>query len=159
MFTWTRLNVRITCLSCSNITEDTPHSDVTIIIELDVTSSGEKISVRCKTMKRPIHWNLTLIQKVFITLDLTSQITLCFHYKYQPANETTRNAQIQGVGKMEFLCYKSTWNWTKMPESPGSVHRNSMWIKIQHMQQCADIYSLQNYSTCFGCHSTHHQEY
>jgi len=23
----------------------------------------------------------------------------------------------------------------------------------------ADIYSLQNYSTCFGRHSTHHQEY
>jgi len=27
------------------------------------------------------------------------------------------------------------------------------------MQQYADIYSLQNYSTCFGCHSTHHQEF
>jgi len=27
------------------------------------------------------------------------------------------------------------------------------------MQQYADIYSLQNYSTCFRCHSTHHQEY
>jgi len=27
------------------------------------------------------------------------------------------------------------------------------------MQQYADIYSLQNYSTCFGCHSTHHHEY
>ena len=27
------------------------------------------------------------------------------------------------------------------------------------MQQYADIYLLQNYSTCFGCHSTHHQEY
>ena len=27
------------------------------------------------------------------------------------------------------------------------------------MQQYADIYSLQNYSTCFECHSTHHQEY
>ena len=27
------------------------------------------------------------------------------------------------------------------------------------MQQYAYIYSLQNYSTCFGCHSTHHQEY
>ena len=25
------------------------------------------------------------------------------------------------------------------------------------MQQYADIYSLQNYSTCFGCHNTHHQ--
>ena len=38
--------------------------------------------------------------------------------------------------------------------------RNSlMSIKIQQMQQYADIYSLQSYSTCFGCHSTHHQEY
>ena len=27
------------------------------------------------------------------------------------------------------------------------------------MQQYADIYSMQNYSTCFGCHTTHHQEY
>jgi len=27
------------------------------------------------------------------------------------------------------------------------------------MQEDADIYSLQSYSTCFGCHSTHHQEY
>ena len=35
----------------------------------------------------------------------------------------------------------------------------SMRIKIQHMQQYADIYSLQNYSTCFGYYSTHHQEY
>jgi len=26
------------------------------------------------------------------------------------------------------------------------------------MQQCADIYLLQSHSTCFGCHSTHHQE-
>jgi len=27
------------------------------------------------------------------------------------------------------------------------------------MQQYADIYLLQNYTTYFGCHSTHHQEY
>ena len=27
------------------------------------------------------------------------------------------------------------------------------------MQQYADIYLLQRYSTCFGCHSTHHQEH
>jgi len=27
------------------------------------------------------------------------------------------------------------------------------------MQQCADIYLLQNHSTCFGCYSTHHQEH
>jgi hypothetical protein len=25
--------------------------------------------------------------------------------------------------------------------------------------QYADIYLLQSHSTCFGCHSTHHQEY
>jgi len=35
----------------------------------------------------------------------------------------------------------------------------SMWIKLRQMQQYADIYSLQKYSTCFGCHSTHHQDY
>ena len=27
------------------------------------------------------------------------------------------------------------------------------------MQQYADVYSLHSHSTCFGCHSTHHQEY
>jgi len=27
------------------------------------------------------------------------------------------------------------------------------------MQQYADIYLLQSHSTCFGHHSTHHQEY
>ena len=27
------------------------------------------------------------------------------------------------------------------------------------MQQYADIYLLQNLSTCFGCDRTHHQEY
>ena len=27
------------------------------------------------------------------------------------------------------------------------------------MQQYAGIYLLQYYSTCFGCHRTHHQEY
>jgi len=27
------------------------------------------------------------------------------------------------------------------------------------MQQYADIHLLQSHSTCFGCHSTHHQEY
>ena len=32
-------------------------------------------------------------------------------------------------------------------------------IKIRQMQQYARIYLLQNYSICFGCHSTHHQEY
>jgi len=27
------------------------------------------------------------------------------------------------------------------------------------MQQYADIYLLQSHSTCFGCHSTQHQEH
>jgi len=36
---------------------------------------------------------------------------------------------------------------------------NFMLIKVQQTQQYADIYSLQNYSTCFGCHNTHHHEY
>ena len=37
---------------------------------------------------------------------------------------------------------------------------SSMLIKRSNlMQQYADIYSLHSHSTCFGCHSTHHQEY
>ena len=40
----------------------------------------------------------------------------------------------------------------------GSLHHESMLIKRSNlMQQCADIYLLQSHSTCFGCHSTHHQ--
>ena len=31
--------------------------------------------------------------------------------------------------------------------------------RSNQIQQYADIYSLQCLSTCFGCHSTHHQEY
>jgi len=38
-------------------------------------------------------------------------------------------------------------------------HRSWMWRKIQHMQQYADIYLMQNYSTCFRRHSSHQQEY
>jgi len=39
------------------------------------------------------------------------------------------------------------------------VHRNSMLMKSNKMQQCADIYLLLNHFTCFGCPSHHHQEY
>ena len=33
----------------------------------------------------------------------------------------------------------------------GSVHRNSILIRSNKMQQYAGVYLLQNYSTCFGC--------
>jgi hypothetical protein len=33
----------------------------------------------------------------------------------------------------------------------GSVHRDSILIRSNEMQQYAGIYLLQNYSTCFGC--------
>ena len=35
----------------------------------------------------------------------------------------------------------------------GSVHRDSILIRSNKMQQYADIYLLQIYSTCFGCPS------
>jgi len=42
----------------------------------------------------------------------------------------------------------------------GSLHHESMLIKRSNlMQQYAGIYLLQGHSTCFGCHSTHHQEH
>ena len=56
-------------------------------------------------------------------------------------------------------CLYNTQFLSVQPSLPLYTTLNSMWIKIQQMQQYADIYSLQNYSTCFGCHSTHHQEY
>ena len=33
----------------------------------------------------------------------------------------------------------------------GSVHRDSILIRSNEMQQYAGVYSLQNYPTCFGC--------
>ena len=35
----------------------------------------------------------------------------------------------------------------------GSVHRDSILIRSNEMQQYAGVYLLQNYSTCFGCRS------
>ena len=41
----------------------------------------------------------------------------------------------------------------------GSVHRNSVLIRSNKMQQYADIYLLQNHSQhVSGVHRTHHQE-
>ena len=42
----------------------------------------------------------------------------------------------------------------------GSVHRNSILIRSNKMQQYACIYLLQNYYTLHvsGVHRTHHQE-
>ena len=33
----------------------------------------------------------------------------------------------------------------------GSVHRDSILLRSNEMQQYAGVYLLQNYSTCFGC--------
>ena len=33
----------------------------------------------------------------------------------------------------------------------GSVHRDSILIRANEMQQYAGVYLLQNYSACFGC--------
>ena len=33
----------------------------------------------------------------------------------------------------------------------GSVHRDSILIRPNEMQQYAGVYLLQNYSICFGC--------
>ena len=41
----------------------------------------------------------------------------------------------------------------------GYVHRDSILIRSNEIQQYAGVYLLQNYSTCFGCLSHHHQEY
>ena len=41
----------------------------------------------------------------------------------------------------------------------GTVHRNSVLIKSNKMQQYAGIYLLQNHSICLGVHRTHHLEY
>ena len=47
-------------------------------------------------------------------------------------------AQIHVLGNVEFYIH-------------GSVHRESILIRSNDMQQYAGVYLLQNYSTCFGC--------
>jgi len=46
----------------------------------------------------------------------------------------------------KYIHFLHTFNgdqrWIVFFEARGSVHRNSMWIKIQQMQQYADIYLL-----------------
>ena len=39
------------------------------------------------------------------------------------------------------------------------VHRNSVLINFQPHATVCRYFFLQRLSTCFGCHSTHHQEY
>jgi len=52
------------------------------------------------------------------------------------------------------ICYK---NWHFFIH--GSVHRNSILIRSNKMQQYAGIYLLQNHSLhVSGVHHTHHQE-
>ena len=51
-----------------------------------------------------------------------------------------------------------------VPAASGTGHTTCTATPLQRgligtHQQYADIYLLQSYSTCFGCHSTHHQEY
>ena len=41
----------------------------------------------------------------------------------------------------------------------GSVRRNSVLIRSNKMQLYAGIYLPQNYSICYGCNRTHHQEH
>jgi len=57
-----------------------------------------------------------------------------------------------------FLSFGTRFRWAV--KCTLQKKRTSMLIKRSNlMQQYADIYSLHSHSTCFGCHSTHHQEY
>jgi len=48
----------------------------------------------------------------------------------------------------------------RYPNIAVHINHYAMLTKRSNlMQQYADIYSLQSHATCFGCHSTHHQEY
>jgi len=57
-----------------------------------------------------------------------------------------------------FLMFSMITNiYNKKTKGPTSME---LLIKRSNlMQQYADIYLLQRHSTCFGCHSTHHQEH
>ena len=54
-----------------------------------------------------------------------------------------------GVG---IVCDDHTWTHHRLEFYICSyVHRNSILIRSNKMQQYAGIYLLQNYSACFGC--------
>ena len=61
----------------------------------------------------------------------------------------TRNVKVLSV-RQKFSYLKSNL-WDSYIH--GSVHRDSILIRSNEMQQYAGVYLLQNYSTCFGCPS------
>jgi len=103
------------------------------------------------------HWNVTIGPWHQAKWNSSERGAACRHTK-----------QLKWRKCLTFYCEhqkKKLLSWKNhqwILPSATSVHSTSsvpMRIKIHQMQQYADIYLLQNYSTCFGCHSTHHQEY
>ena len=54
---------------------------------------------------------------------------------------------------------KSDWYLFALQEHVWQKQCTHIFIRSNKMQQYAGIYLLQNYSTYFGRHRTHHQEY
>ena len=61
---------------------------------------------------------------------------MTFDY-YKKCNEYSNEQKYQSILKAFYI--------------HGSVHRDSVLIRSNEMQQYAGVYLLQNYSTCFGC--------
>jgi len=64
------------------------------------------------------------------------------------------------VKKNDNLIILGDWNAVVCEgQEMHAVGKYELGVRSNQMQQYADIYLLQSYSTCSGCHSTHHQEY
>jgi len=85
----------------------------------------------------------------------TAKLLYMFRVSQHPSSGVLKTVPaVSGTGH-------NTGTATSLQRGLIGTSQNSMRIKIQQMQQYADIYVylLQNYSTCFWCHSAYHQEF
>jgi len=103
------------------------------------------------TMNLSVYWDVTPLSLVphHIHEAIKLSHNLNTHTSFEILNLTNSVSQ-----RLQFetqQCYVRLYNVRHLVMS--------MLIKIQPDEQYSHVYLLQSHSTCFGCHSTHHQEY
>jgi len=108
----------------------------------------------------PTHISLTLSPHPFTSHHFTTHINLSHKVSFLPPS---LHFTLLHVTSLHFLLYRKrggpqgssgfVWGWNFLTFSL------SILIKIRIDGTLCRYLYLQNHSTCFGCHSTHHQEY